>query len=170
MRSTSAASTPTMITLRRCSAGNPAASAPTTIALSPASTMSIASISKKAAIAEGVIMLAMSMPSRLAESEHAPQAQDVIAADPTFVDHADGDVEDDAEPDVVDPVIPLDQARDVIGGEPHEQHREGQADEQQRGILARDRGHQQHVVEAHAEVGRGDLDRGPQECLGWRRP
>src|SRR6185295_3692492 len=148
MRSTSAASTPIMMTLRRCSAGNPAASAPTTIALSPASTISIARISKKAAIAEGVIMLAMSMPSRLAESEHGPQAQHVIAADPAFIDHADGDIENDAKADVIDPVIALDQPRDVIRGEAHEQHREGQADEQQRRILARDRRHQQDIVQA----------------------
>src|SRR3546814_622136 len=43
MRSTSAARTPIRITFLRCAAGRPAASAPTTMALSPASTMSIIS-------------------------------------------------------------------------------------------------------------------------------
>lgn len=52
-RSTSAAITPIRITFLRWSAGRPAASAPTTIALSPASTMSIINATEKAAKAEG---------------------------------------------------------------------------------------------------------------------
>src|SRR6476469_5026764 len=51
IRSTSAAMTPIRMTFLRFSAGNPAASAPTTIALSPARTISMNRISKNAAMA-----------------------------------------------------------------------------------------------------------------------
>ena len=61
MRSTSAAITPMTMTFLRCSAGRPAASAPTTIALSPASTRSIISTWKKAANAAGSVMLEKSL-------------------------------------------------------------------------------------------------------------
>src|SRR5687768_16422878 len=57
MRRTRAAMTPRMMTLRRCSAGSPAASAPTTMALSPASTRSIISTCRNAEKAAGSVML-----------------------------------------------------------------------------------------------------------------
>ena len=129
IRSTRAASTPIMMTRLRCSAGRPAARAPTTIALSPARTMSIMMISKKAVIASGVRRLAKSMPSALVEAEHAPQAQHLLAADPALVNHAHRDIENDREADIIDPVIAMDQAGDIIGRKTHEQHGEAKADE-----------------------------------------
>src|SRR5690242_333893 len=123
MRSTSAASTPIMMTLRRCAAGSPAASAPTTIALSPARTMSMNRISRNAANA---LALIMSIAQGLAEAEHAPQAQHMLAADPALVDHVASDPQDDGQANVIEPGIALDQAGDVIRRQTHEQHREGQ--------------------------------------------
>ena len=57
MRSTRAAMMPIRMTFLRCSAGRPAASAPTTIALSPASMMSIISTWPKAVSAAGLAEL-----------------------------------------------------------------------------------------------------------------
>src|SRR5687768_4749104 len=61
MRNTSAAMTPIRMTLRRWSGGSPAARAPTTIALSPASTRSIISTWRKAVRAAGSPMLEKSV-------------------------------------------------------------------------------------------------------------
>src|SRR5690348_7677919 len=121
IRNTKAASTPMKMTFLRCSAGSPAASAPTTIALSPARTMSMNRIWKNAAIAEALIRLA-SIPRCLAESQHLPQPQHMFAADPAFVDHAAGDPQDYDQADIIDPAVSFDQPSDIIGGETHEKH------------------------------------------------
>src|SRR6478672_11342019 len=144
MRSTSAAATPIMITFLRCSAGRPAASAPTTIALSPARTMSIRMIWTNAASAPDG-MTERSMGSALAERQHVPQAQHMFAAYPALVDHTAGHPQDDGQPDIVEPGIALDQLCYVIVREAHEEHREAEADNEQGRIVARDRGDQQHV-------------------------
>ena len=71
---------------------------------------------------------------------------------------------------VIDPVIALDQPRDVICSQAHEEHREAEADEEQCRLVTSDRSDEQDIVEAHAEIGDGDLDSGPQESLRPRRP
>src|SRR5258708_4358516 len=83
------------------------ASAPTAIGLSPARTMSIMMISKKAAIASGVTNAARSMATALVEAEHAPQAQHLLATNPSLVDHAHPDVENDREANIIDPRIAM---------------------------------------------------------------
>src|SRR6185369_14653950 len=167
IRSTSAAATPITITLRRWSAGNPAASAPTTIALSPARTMSMRRISTSAASDAASIRLETSMRAALAQAERTPQA--VLSIKPPFIDHVPGDPQDDRQPDIVDPAVALDQPGHVIGRKSHEEDRETEPDEQKRRILARDRGDQQHIVEAHAEIRDRDLDRSLKKGLAARR-
>src|SRR3954452_1681546 len=164
MRSTSAAATPMTITFRRCSAGRPAASAPTTIALSPARTISISRIWISAESAPGGIM-ERSIAETLAEREHLPQAQDVLTSDPALVNHVARNPQDHGEADVIDPVMALDELGDIVGSEAHEEHGKAQTHEQESRVLARDRGDQQHVIEAHAEVGDGDRDRGLDQGL-----
>ena len=80
MRSTSAAITPMTMTFLRWSAGRPAASAPTTIALSPASTRSIISTWKKAAKAAGSVMLEKSLTIDAQISAGPPKPSVVAAA------------------------------------------------------------------------------------------
>src|SRR6185369_1924399 len=168
IRSTSAAATPSMITLRRCSAGNPAARAPTTIALSPARTMSMRRISTSAASEAASIRLEISMRAALAQAERTPQA--MLSVKPPFIDHVPRDPQDDRQADVVDPMVTLDQAGDIIGRKSHEEDRKAEPNEEERRILARDRRDQQHIVEAHAEVRDRDLNRSLKKGLAPRRP
>src|SRR4051812_5635888 len=121
------------------------------MALSPASTMSIARTCRSAEIAAGVITLAMSIVTALDDAQRASQAQHMLAADPALINHRHPNVEDHGEADVIDPVMPLNQLGDIIRGETHEENRESQSDKQQRGVLARDGRDEKHIVEAHAE-------------------
>ena len=84
MRNTNAAMMPIMMTLRRWSAGRPAANAPTTIALSPARTMSIIKICKIAAIAAGALIVA-AVPATLAFAAPAADKPDFKPATATRV-------------------------------------------------------------------------------------
>ena len=56
-----------------------------------------------------------------------------------------------------------------IGGEAHQCHRHGEADQQHRGMLARRGSDGEDVVEAHRQIGKRDLDRGLEEGLASLR-
>ena len=75
------------------------------------------------------------------------------------------DVEDDRQPDIGDPALPVEQAGDEARGHAHQHDRQAEPEHQRRRVIARGAGHRQHVVERHGDVGDHDLPGGLGEGL-----
>ena len=98
--------------------------------------------------------------------EEGQQRRDLVPAVPH---HLQRNIGDDDQADPRDPAVFLDQLGDQIGGEAHQRDRQRQAEQQDGGVIARGGGDGDDVVEAHRQVGEGDLDRGGEEALAPRR-
>src|SRR6185369_12892877 len=81
------------------------------------------------------------------------------------VAHVEGHIEDDREADIGDPAVLFQEARDEVGGEPHQRDGEGQAEYQNHRMLARRARDGEHVVERHRDVSDRDLPYGLAQRL-----
>src|SRR6478736_4371063 len=76
------------------------------------------------------------------------------------IDHFRGDVENDGEAEVGDPMVALEQAGDEARSDPHQRDRQPETEDENDRVFAGGAGHRQHVVEGHGYVRHDDLPRG----------
>src|SRR6185436_8495179 len=72
--------------------------------------------------------MSVALPNRKRSGEYP--AQTYLGMDPAVVDHLHGDIEDHREPDIGDPPVALDVARNEIGSDAHQRDGENQPDDQ----------------------------------------
>ncbi len=83
------------------------------------------------------------------------------------MDHGEGDIEHDGEPDPGQPAEPVQQPCDQAGGDAHERHGNQQPDGEHRGMLTGGAGNGEHIVQAHGNIGDDDApDGGAQAAFG----
>src|SRR5262245_24810319 len=79
--------------------------------------------------------------------------------------HVGGHVEDDGEPDVSDPAMPVEQPRNKARSDAHQNDGEPKPEDQRERMVARGARHRQHVVERHGDVRNNDLPGSLREGL-----